>query len=148
MSFTTIGCNHTKFWTVDTGVNTRMKSPLGVKNSRYGKNNRMPRKTFCGAYMDGGTRLLSGGSNGVVYLWDTNDKKYLDFIQGIALCINSKNAKTRLSALTQLFSNDSETAYLIILNQKHYLILFNRFDYTIRVRVYILSCQVVLLQKR
>lgn len=30
--------------------------------------------------------------------------------------LNSKNAKTRLSALTQLFSNDSETAYLIILN--------------------------------
>ncbi len=82
MSFTTIGCNHTKFWTVDTGVNTRMKSPLGVKNSRYGKNNRMPRKTFCGAYMDGGTRLLSGGSNGVVYLWDTNGGMCLQSFDG------------------------------------------------------------------
>eukprot|EP00943_MAST-04B_sp_MAST-4B-sp1_P004168 g4168.t1 len=71
MSFTTIGCNHTKFWTVDTTINTRMRSPLSVKNSRYGKNNRMPRKTFCGAYMDGGSRLLTGGSNGSIFLWDT-----------------------------------------------------------------------------
>ena len=49
----TIGANHTKFWSVDTGVNTRVNSPISVKNSRYGKNNRMPRKTFCGTYMDG-----------------------------------------------------------------------------------------------
>ena len=32
--------------------------------------------------MDGGTRLLSGGSNGVVYLWDTNGGMCLQFFDG------------------------------------------------------------------
>ena len=31
MTFTTIGANHTKFWSVDTGVNTRVNSPISVK---------------------------------------------------------------------------------------------------------------------
>jgi WD40 repeat protein/Ca2+-binding EF-hand superfamily protein len=67
-SFATLGCNHTKFWTLDLNQRDR---PLLCKNSRYGKANKLPRKTFCGKYIDGANRLVTGGSNGFVYVFNT-----------------------------------------------------------------------------
>eukprot|EP00945_MAST-04E_sp_MAST-4E-sp1_P000695 g695.t1 len=80
MKFATVGCNHTKFWTLDLNMKDRL-NPLLVKNSRYGKANRLPRKTFCGKYIDGGARLLTGGSNGLVYLFDVSKGECIQSFQ-------------------------------------------------------------------
>lgn len=64
--FVTCGFKHTKFWK----LNLETGKLTGGKNGTYGKINPQPRETRCAAFLPG-NNLITGGSNGVLYLWDS-----------------------------------------------------------------------------
>jgi len=85
--FATVGNSHTKFWTVDLNSSVATgTSPLTCRNSRYngaGGGERMstPRKTTCAAYCPDGVTLITGGSDGTLYVWDTRKGECLQTFQ-------------------------------------------------------------------
>ncbi|GBG31008.1 Eukaryotic translation initiation factor 3 subunit K [Hondaea fermentalgiana] len=69
--FVTCGFKHTKFWS----LNLETGKLSGGKNGTYGKVTPQPRETRCAAFLAGGKTLVTGGSNGVMYLWDATSAK-------------------------------------------------------------------------
>jgi WD40 repeat protein len=77
--FVTVGNSHTKFWSVDLNASIASgKNPLTCRNARYstaakrGGGGRMPRKTFCAAFAPDGKTVLTGASDGCIYVWDSD----------------------------------------------------------------------------
>tara|TARA_B100000780_G_C21121217_1_gene454213 strand:- start:388 stop:3804 length:3417 start_codon:yes stop_codon:yes gene_type:complete len=74
--FSTVGNSHTKFWEVDlSGSVASGRSPISCRNSRYnngvGGRRTQPRKTMCAAYCPDGITVITGGSDGTCYIWNT-----------------------------------------------------------------------------
>ena len=121
--FCTVGNSHTKFWEVNlSGSVSTGKSPITCRNSRYnngvGGRRSQPRKTMCAAYCPDGKTVITGGSDGVCYVWDTFKG---ECVQTFRHHPESKKSKvdvrrksTSVQAISVLSTKNSSSSFTVI----------------------------------